>query len=247
MKEIIKKNKFIFGTLLFVFFLCRVCSIVLILKDHHIITGFDTTVLQIFDIVYSIILIIYLYNILDIQLKYKNQKSRLHKGIIGIIILIALFLEYFISNFYYFQTPLQVCNYYEICNIESLLLYEKDDKSFFVGDDTDKMLYFKNEGKGWKVNYDYYYPTHKNNEEINIKIYQIDQQFLVYVILTDNQNIANVKDNNEEQFELLHSTNYFNYKIHNRYIKLIDDISKYEIYYNDKKIDFLKKEKDTSN
>lgn len=243
MKEIIKKNKFIVGTLLFVFFLCRVCSIVLILKDHHIITGFDTTVLQIFDIVYSTILIVYLYCILDMQLKYKNKKSRLHKGIIGIIIVIALLLEYFISNFYYFQTPLQVCNYYEICNIESLLLYEKDNKSFFVGDSSNRMMYFKRAKKGWKVNYDYHYPLAEYNEPINLKIYQVEEdEFLIYMILNDDQSMHDIKDNTEYPFELLKSTNYFNYKIHNRYIKIVNDISKYEIYYNEKKIDINNKQ-----
>lgn len=131
---------------------------------------------------------------------------------------------------YYFETPRLGCRYLNICKTENLEY--KDDKYAIYITAHPRMTYFEKIDYRWKLmtpkkSYIEQRIDTIKTEKYSIDYYSIADKYFVYIRLSEDSKIT--KDN--DKFQILSITGS-DYKAHNNFGIMIDDLKKFEIEIN---------------
>lgn len=235
MKSIIEKYKYIILVFLILFIICRISmSLGVVLGDSNL-KGFNETSLQTIDFILIAMTIYIMYIIMNINFKEKTKKTRKFKLLAITAVIIGIFFEYIISEFYYFSDPIGGCEYSELCEVKKLLFYNNDDIAIFTNNNS--ITFYKKYEKGYKVDNSYHSPSYLlKNDDLEIKIYEVSNSYFVYVITKNNNTINVLKDNTDYEFSMLQVANSPEYFAVGQYGKIIDSLNDYTIFLDDKEI-----------
>ena len=237
MNYFIKKYHKIIIPFIIVFIICRISMAYGVIIGESNLNGFNITSLQIIDIGLAIFIVYTLYIVMDVSFKQKNRKSKRFKLLAIVIIFVGILFEFIVSDFYHFPSSISGCEYSELCNLKSLLYYQNDNITIFT--DNNSIIYYQKKNKGWKVDNTRHNPLYTfNDHRITIKIYEIYEDYFVYVTLKDNNSIEMLDDNTDYKFSLLSIANSPMYFANNRYGKILNSLENYRIYLNNQEIKY---------
>lgn len=189
------------------------------------------TILNIIDIILGVLSIEHIITTRNIYTKKIYYYLKIFMAVIYMFS-----FEYFISKVYYYRYPLGYCYYTEMCPKTMNLYYQGDNYGIFIYEDS--IIDVKKYNNKWKYN-GYTNAIYKYSDyNLDIKVFEIENNYFVSLILND-IDIKNITDNSNTDFKNMTTSNYENYNIKNRYGKLIDSIENYKIYFNNEEISLI--------